>query len=81
MIIRSKQIVTLNIIYYLPDHHSLLQEFIWSCDDWVPELHRTHMFLWHWKNNVDAVIKEIILGVSDKNFQSYRNVEEILNLN
>lgn len=81
MIIRTKQLVTLNIIYYLPDYDSLLQEFIWSCDDWVPELVRTHQFLHHWKHHVDAVIKEILLGVNDKNFQSYKNVDQILNLN
>lgn len=81
MIIRTQQIVTLNIIYYMPDYHNLLQEFIWSCDDWVPELERTHKFLWHWKNNVDAVIKEIVMGINQRNFHSYTNVDEILNLN
>jgi uncharacterized protein Usg len=80
MLIKTSQIVTLHIYYYRPDYQSLIQEFCWSFDDHVPELYRTHKFLWHWKNNIDAVIKEIILGVNNQSFQHYHTVDEILRI-
>ena len=64
MLIRQTQIVTLNIYYYRPDYSSIIQEFAWSFDDHVPELVRMHRFLNHWKNNIDAVVKEVLVGVS-----------------
>ncbi len=50
---------TLQIIYYMPDYRSILNEFIWQFLDRNPTFPRTHKFLWHWKENVDATIKEI----------------------
>lgn len=79
-VLSKKQIVTLNIIYYRPDYHNLLQEFIWSTEDQVPELYRVNKFLWHWKHNIQAVIKEILLGVNNQPFQSYQSVDEILRM-
>lgn len=80
MIIKPPQIVTLNIYYYRPDYQSLIQEFCCSFDDQVPELYRTHKFLWHWKHNIHAVIKEIVMGVNHGNFQCYQSVDEILRI-
>ena len=81
MLIRTTQVVSLNIIYYRPDYQSLIQEFVWSYDDLVPELKRTHQFLWHWKHNIDAVIKEILLGINNHHYQTYNSVDEILKIN
>lgn len=81
MLIRSTQPVTLQIIYYRPDYTHLLQEFVWSFDDWVPELERTHKFLWHWKNNVQAVVREINLGICDRHYASYSSVDAIFRMN
>jgi uncharacterized protein Usg len=80
VLITPKQIVTINVLYYRPDYTSLLQEFVWSLDDHVPELTRTHRFLWHWKHNIDAVIKEIVLGVNAQHYNSYQSVDQILKL-
>jgi uncharacterized protein Usg len=81
MLIVNKQIVTVNVIYFRPDYSSLLQEFVWSTEDQVPELYRVHKFLWHWKYNIQAVIKEIMLGVNDRPYQTYSSVDAILRLN
>lgn len=81
MLIRSPQPVTLQIIYYRPDYATLLQEFVWSYDDLVPELQRTHKFLWHWKRNIEAVIREINLGISDRHYASYTSVDALLRMN
>jgi uncharacterized protein Usg len=74
------QIVTVNVIYYRLDYTHLLQEFVWSTEDQIPELYRVHKFLWHWKHNIPAVIKEILLGVNDRPYQSYQSVDDILKL-
>jgi uncharacterized protein Usg len=80
VVVPRKSIVTLNIIYYRPDYRHVLQEFVWSTEDQIPELHRVHKFLLHWKHNIHAVIKEILLGVNDTPFQTYKSVDDILRL-
>lgn len=81
MIIRVTKPVTLHILYYPPDYTHVLQEFVWSFDDLVPELHRTHKFLWHWKHNITAVIAEIRMGIGDRHVHTYTHVDQILNMN
>lgn len=81
MLIRRKQLVTIDVFYYMPDYVHLIQEFIWQTEDLVPEFHRTHRFLNHWHQNIDAVIQEVLVSVEDKRFGSYRSVDEIFQLN
>jgi uncharacterized protein Usg len=81
MLIRRPALVTINIVYYRPDYQSLIQEFIWSTLDHVPELHRTQKFLHHWHHNIDAVIKEILLAVAGDTPRRVRNVDEVFTLN
>lgn len=52
------------IYYYRPDFKNLLQEFHWATDDQDPHLPRVHRFLAYWKDNVDAVIREVLLTKS-----------------
>jgi uncharacterized protein Usg len=80
MILRPKSVVTLNVLYYRPDYRNLIQEFVWSLDDVVPELHRTHLFLRHWQQHIDAVIKEVLVGVDGDNPQRIRSVDHMLKL-
>lgn len=81
MLIRSKQLVTIDIFYYMPDHTHLIQEFLWQTEDMIPELHRTHRFLRYWHTNIDAVIQEILLSVNDRKIGSYQSVDAFLELN
>lgn len=81
MLIKVTQPVTLQILYYRPDYVHLLQEFIWAFDDTVPELARTHKFLWYWKHNIQAVVAEIRLGINDRHYNTYASVDQILSLN
>lgn len=64
--------VTVDIFYYMPDYNSLIQEFIWQTTDVKPDYPRVHKFLNYWKDNIDAIIKEIVLMERNKN--GYRNV-------
>jgi uncharacterized protein Usg len=81
MLIRRTTIVTLDIFYYRPDYQNLIQEFVWSLDDYVPELQRTHKFLKFWQQNIDAVIKEILLGVSGATPRKLEAVDHLFRLN
>ena len=56
-----KSIVTVDILYYMPDYSSILQEFIWQTEDIVPEIPRVHLFLNYWKNNIDATINRVFI--------------------
>ena len=51
-------IVTLNVLYWMPDYKNVLQEFIWQTSDIKPEYPRVHRFLNYWHDNIEAVISE-----------------------
>lgn len=68
-----KNLVTVDIYYYVPDHASILQEFMWQTEDLVPELPRVHRFLNFWKEEIEAVIQEVKVAYSDGS--KVRNVE------
>lgn len=56
-----QSLVTVNVIYYLPDYSHILNEFIWQTNDVVPNIPRVHRFLNYWKSDIDAVIKEVLM--------------------
>jgi len=58
----QKRLTTLQIYYYMPDHQSVIQEFVWQYEDLKPTFPRTHKFLNHWHENIEAVIQEILLA-------------------
>tara|TARA_Y100001973_G_C5174482_1_gene321017 strand:+ start:17 stop:256 length:240 start_codon:yes stop_codon:yes gene_type:complete len=78
MIIRKKRIVTVDILYWMPDYNNILQEFVWQTKDVVPEIPRVHRFLDYWHKNIDAVISEI--KVADTVDNSYLPVKEMYTL-
>ena len=53
--------VTVGVVYWMPDHRSLINEFWWQHMDLIPELPRTHQFLNYWKDNIDAIIKDVLI--------------------
>lgn len=82
MLILNTRPVLLQVIYFMPDYPTILQEFTWGYEDRVPELMRTHKFLNHWRSHIDAVISEILLSINDCNRpRKWRSIDEILNLN
>ena len=78
MIIRRKSLVTVDILYWMPDYDNILQEFVWQTKDVVPEIPRVHKFLDYWHKNIDAVISEI--KVADTVDNNYLPVKEIYTL-
>lgn len=73
--------VLLQVIYYMPKHPSLLQEFTWGFDDHVPELIKTHKFLNYWRQNINAVIADVLISIANEHTSQWRNAEKIFKLN
>ena len=70
MIIVRNTIVTINVLYWMPDYTHILQEFIWQTSDVRPEYPRVHRFLNYWHNNIEAVISEV--NIADNYVTSYK---------
>ena len=62
----ERQIVLVDIIYFLPDYRHLLQEFILQMEDLVPDIPHVHHFLDFWRTNIDAVIHEVNVSCSPR---------------
>ena len=70
MILIRNTIVTLNVLYWMPDYTHILQEFIWQTADISPEYPRVHRFLNYWHDNIEAVISEV--KIADNYETSYK---------
>ena len=70
MILIRNTIVTVNVLYWMPDYNHILQEFIWQTADVRPEYPRVHKFLNYWNDNIEAVISEVI--IADNYVTSYK---------
>ena len=70
MILIRNTIVTLNVLYWMPDYTHILQEFIWQTADISPEYPRVHRFLNYWHDNIEAVISEV--NIADNYVTSYK---------
>lgn len=62
--LKRQTIVTLDIFYYLPDHSSIINEFLWQTEDTAPDYRRVQKFLHHWHKNIEAVIQEVLMSDS-----------------
>lgn len=56
------RLATAEVLYYMPDHPSLLQSFVWQTLDLAPEYPRIHRFLNFWRREIDAVIHSVQLA-------------------
>ena len=63
-------IVTINVLYWMPDYTHILQEFIWQTADIRPEYPRVHRFLNYWYDNIEAIISEV--NIADNYETSYK---------
>lgn len=57
--LRGERLTTAEVLYYLPDHPSLLQRFTWQTLDIAPEFPRVHQFLQFWRREIEAVIHSV----------------------
>jgi uncharacterized protein Usg len=50
---------TVEIHYYLPDHPSLLQQFVWQEYDVAPKFPVLRDFLDFWRRDIEAVVHSV----------------------
>lgn len=53
------RLATAEVLYYMPDHPTLLQTFVWQTLDLAPQYPRIHKFLDFWKREIEAVIHSV----------------------
>lgn len=58
----EKRLTTTRVLYYMPDHPRLLQEFLWQTMDLPPEFPRVQRFLHYWQVEIQAVIHSVTLS-------------------
>ena len=63
--LKGWRLATAEVLYYLPDHPSLLQSFIWQTLDLAPTYPRIHRFLDYWRREIDAVIHSVQLATGE----------------
>lgn len=69
-ILSDYSIVTVKVIYYLPDYRSLVNAFVWQTLDLRPRYPRVHRFLDFWHREIEAVIKEVTISDSVNNWRT-----------
>ncbi len=52
-------LATVEIHYYMPDHPSLLQQFIWQTYDMAPQFPALAKFLDYWRREIEAPLHSI----------------------
>ncbi len=57
--LKGDRLTTAEILYYMPDHPSLLQSFVWQFLDRAPRYPKLHAFLEHWRINIEAPIHSV----------------------
>ncbi|MBK6705009.1 MAG: hypothetical protein IPG56_15485 [Caulobacteraceae bacterium] len=57
--LRGWRLATAEVLYYMPDHPTLLQSFIWQTLDLAPSYPRIHKFLDFWRAEIQAVIHSV----------------------
>ncbi len=68
-IIKTPTLITLHVLYWIPDYENLLQSFTWQLEDVNPEYPRVHHFLDHWHREIDAIINEVFVMDNNKKFR------------
>ena len=72
---------TVEIIYRLPDHPSLLQTFIWQYFDIAPDYPELHKFLEFWRRNIEGPLHSVrVMGSDVIGPSKFRNVSHSLAL-
>ena len=71
--IEKKDLVMVEIIYFMPDYVNIVQSFTWQTLDVRPKYPRVHKFLDYWRREIDAVIKEITICDMQNSDNKWRN--------
>ena len=56
------RLTTAQIFYHMPDHPSVLQEFIWQHYDLAPKFPKLHDFLGFWTKEIDGKLHSVYVA-------------------
>ncbi len=56
------RLTTAQIVYYMPDHTHLLQEFIWQQYDIAPQFPKLHKFLDFWTKEIEGKLHSVYVA-------------------
>lgn len=56
------RLTTAQILYHLPDHPQLLQEFIWQHYDLAPKFPKLHKFLNFWSHEIEGTLHSVYIA-------------------
>ena len=80
--LKGARLLTAEVLYYMPDHPSLLQTFMWQTIDEAPRFPRLEHFLDHWRREIEAVIHSVRIAHGELVAPSeWRHANGILRLN
>ena len=77
--IRKWTIATVQVIYFIPDHLHIVNEFMWQTEVALPEYPRIKRFLDYWDKNIDGPIKEVY--IYDNKHSNVRVVDRRYSMN
>lgn len=81
ILLHGFSLVTIKIIYSMPDYTNLVQEFIWQTIDLKPKYPRVRGFLDHWETNLDGKIKKVLIFDNDSyDGTGFSKISEIYSL-
>ncbi len=60
--LNNYRLITANILYHMPDHVHLLQEFIWQNYDIAPKYPELCNFLHFWTREIDGKLHSVYVA-------------------
>lgn len=63
--LQGYRLTTAQIIYRLPDHPDLLQEFVWQNFDLAPNYPELKRFLDFWEKNIEGRLHSVTVASKD----------------
>lgn len=59
------RLTTAKIVYHMPDHVHLLQEYVWQDYDIAPKFPNLFKFLQFWEKKLDGKLHSVYVGKKD----------------
>jgi uncharacterized protein Usg len=79
--LKGAGLLTAEVLYYMPDHPSLLQTFLWQTMDEAPKFPRLAEFLDHWRREIEAVIHSVRVAHGEPlDVPGWRNASGVLRI-
>ena len=63
--LQNYRLTTAQIFYYMPDHPTLLQEFVWQHLDLAPRFPELHRFIEFWRQELDAKLHSVKVATAE----------------